>query len=212
MAVFLAVAVAALVLLLAFGPIIRTSPRVELDPSVFTATTGRMLFRQPEASDRPTLLALYNDPVNQQANHWSDDVVASTVEMLTSPKQFAEWASVSMVGVQRSDGEIVGLGTLGNEDSHGRNGLSIGLQMIPEFRGQGLATELLAAMICATRALTDGEVWVGTATTNQRIVHMMDTLGYTAEPHVSGYRAPDGTTVASYWYRVGAGGPPPDFG
>lgn len=212
MEVLLAVVIAVLVLFLTFGPIMRTSRRVELDPSVFTQATGRMLFRHPESGDRPILISLYNDPVNQQANHWSDEVVAATVELLTSPKRFAEWASVSMVGVQRSDGELVGLATLGTENGVDRQGLSIGLQMVPEFRGQGMATELLAAMICSTRELTDGDIWIGTATTNDAIVHMMESLGYEPDADQSPYLAPDGSEVPSRWYRVGRGARPPRFG
>lgn len=211
MEILLAVAIAGLVLFLAFGPIMRTARRVELDPSVFTATTGRMLFRNPEAADRQTLIGLYNDPVTQAANHWNEDVVKTTVELLRSPTGFAEWASVSMVGVRRSDGEMVGLATLGTESGPGREGLSIGLQMVPAFRGQGYATELLAAMISSTRELTDGDVWIGTATDNEPIIHMMKSLGYAPEANTAPYAAPNGTAVASHWYQVGAGAPAPDF-
>lgn len=208
----LLVLVGVIVLFLTFGPILRRPDnRFVINPHALTTPTGRLLFRHPEQGDLGVLDALYGDPESVEANFWDADSVAATREMLHNNERFEPWAQMSLVGVDAASGLVVGLATLSTEDGPERQGLSIGLQMVPAHRGRGLATELLAAMISATRDLTEGEVWIGTSITNHPVRHMMDRLGYTAEPSGSPYAAPDGTLVESNWFRVGRGSTPPRF-
>ncbi|MEM7095808.1 MAG: GNAT family N-acetyltransferase [Actinomycetota bacterium] len=212
MSLLLGILVAAIVLFIAFGPIVRRgAPRIALEPSTFRDRSGRLEFRHPHLVDIDELETLYTDPEAQAANQWDDASVDQMLATLHDRRRFEPWARTSMVGVRRRDDVVVGLATLSTEDSDGRSGLSIGLQMLPQYRGEGLATELLAAMIAATRALSDGEIWIGTATNNDAIIHMMDSLGYEPEPGSAPYTAPNGTKVDAHWYQVGAGAPEPDF-
>jgi len=47
-----------------------------------------------------------------------------------------------------------------------------------------------------------GTVWVATVTTNRGIQKTMDTLGYTADPGVQPYAAPNGEILDSLWYCI----------
>ena len=212
MSLLLGLLVAAIVLSIAFGPILRRgAPKVALDAGAFRDRSGRLDFRHPHMVDLEALETLYADPELKAVNHWDDATVESMLHTLHDRRSFDAWARTSLVGIRRKDDTVVGLATLGTENADGRSGLSIGLQMLPEHRGEGLATELLAAMITSTRALTDGPVWIGTSITNHAIMHMMSSLGYVPEPGATPYEAPDGTLVESHWYRVGADAPPPVF-
>lgn len=212
MSLLLGLLVAAIVLFIAFGPILRRgAPKIVLDPSAFRDKSGRLDFRNPHMVDLEALETLYADPELQASNHWDEATVESMMTTLHHRRSFDAWARTALVGVRRKDDTVVGLATLGIENSGDRKGLSIGLQMLPEYRGEGLATELLAAMITSTRAMTDGPVWIGTSITNHAILHMMSSLGYVPEPAASPYQAPDGTLVESHWYRVGVDAPPPVF-
>ena len=212
MSLLLGLLVAAIVLFIAFGPILRRgAPKVALDPGAFRDKSGRLDFRHPHLIDLEALETLYTDPELLAVNHWDDATTDEMMNTLHNKRSFDAWARTALVGVRRKDDTVVGLATLGVEEGNDRTGLSIGLQMLPEHRGEGLATELLAAMITSTRSMTDGPIWVGTSTTNHAIRHMMESLGYEAEPGAAPYAAPDGTLVESHWYRVGADAPPPVF-
>ncbi len=212
MSLLLGLLVAAIVLFVAFGPILRRgAPKIVLDGSAFRDKSGRLDFRNPHLVDLEALERLYADPELQASNHWDTATVDSMLNTLHNKRSFEAWARTALVGVRRKDDAVVGIATLGVENTRDRKGLSIGLQMLPEHRGEGLATELLAAMITSTRAMTDGPIWIGTSITNHAITHMMSSLGYVPEPSASPYRAPNGTLVESYWYRVGVDAPPPVF-
>ena len=212
MSLLLGLLVAAIVLFITFGPILRRgAPTIVLDGSVFRDKSGRLDFRNPHMVDLEALETLYADPELQAVNHWDDATIDEMMTTLHNKRSFDAWARTALVGIRRKDDRVVGLATLGTETTEDRSGLSIGLQMLPEYRGEGLATELLAAMITSTRALTDGPVWIGTSTTNHAIRHMMESLGYQPEPGAAPYTAPDGTLVESHWYRVGEDAPPPVF-
>lgn len=212
MSLLLGLIVAAIVLFIAFGPVLRRrAPTVALDPDTFKTRSGRLSFRHPTLADLDVLEQLYLDPELQADNHWTPETVDGVLATLHDPRTFRPWAWTSLVGVRRRDDTVIGLGTLSTESAPGRTGLSIGLALLPEHRGEGFGTEFLAAMITATRALTEGPVWVGTSITNHAVQHMMANLGYVPEPGAAPDTAPDGTLVESYWYQVGADAPEPVF-
>ena len=195
----------------------REPPR--LDPSTVAGLGGRLTIRPPSPSDRRALERIYRDRDNQAAHGWSDGTVAELVRELRVPRVFEGLTRSALVGVRRDTFDVIGLATLQAHRSHDdRLGLSIGLSTLPEHRGQGLAIELLAAMIIASRALVatadDGEpfpLWVGTSTTNESVQRMMSSLGYQPDGPAVPHTTPAGITLDSYWYDVGHNAAPPRF-
>jgi len=212
MGVLLGLLIAAIVLVIAFGPIVRQRrPPFALDVESFSDRSGRLDFRHPSIEDLSAIEALYLDPELRSVNHWDDATLEEALHTLHDPRTFRVFAWTALVAVRRRDDTVVGMANLSTESGSGRSGFAIGIQLLPEHRGQGLGTELLAAMITATRAMTDGEIWVGTALNNHAMHHMMANLGYTPQADVGSYTAPDGTAVESYWYQVGGSVPPPAY-
>ena len=195
----------------------RELPR--LDAATFAAQSGRLNIRPPSPSDRRELHRIYDDPGNQAAHGWTAKTVAELHRDLWAPSAFDGLTRTALVGVRRDTYEIIGLATLQRRRGTGAGlGLSIGLSTLPEHRGQGLAIELLAAMITAARAYVatadNGKpfpLWVGTATTNEHIQSMMASLGYQRDDESVPYAAPNGETFETFWYQVGLDTDPPRF-
>ena len=210
--VLLALFVGAVVLFVTFGPIMRRgTSRFDINVHALEHPSGRLRFRHPGPNDVSFLEGLYEDPVAIEANFWDDESLEQTRSMLRDPELYGPWCSQSLLAIDVDTLAPVALGTLGVEQADGRHGLSIGLQVAADQRGKGYATESLAAMIAATRAATDVEIWVGTSITNHPVLHMMERLGSSPEAGSAPYTAPDGTLVESRWYRVGGDTPDPRF-
>jgi len=115
----------------------------------------------------------------------------------------------AVVGVVRDTDRPVGWTSLGRAPfGPGSSAWSLGLTLDPTCRGHGYGRVVLTAGILVGReqaSLRPGppELFVGTAVSNTAMQHMMQQLGYEADPGTRPYLAPNGKTIESLWYRCG---------
>lgn len=114
--------------------------------SIETVHTARLVLTRPVEHDLPDLERMHRDPhvMATLGGLRSDAELAALHEQL-----FAHWACYSFGWwiARMADGRFVGRGGLRSLTLEGVGAVEVGYGLVPEFWGQGLATELAAESV-----------------------------------------------------------------
>lgn len=168
-------------------------------------TVPGFTLRLPQAADLTALVAIAGEPEAMERQGWDGAMLESFTHELESltPEQLQTRTMVA----EADSGDVAGFTSWGDRAGD-PNQISIGLHVGQAYSGKGVGTALMRAAILVVQG-AELQAWVGTATTNLAVQKVMEHLGFSPEPEIELYEAPNGESFDSLWYKVGAGARPP---
>ena len=137
----------------------------------------RLAFRPPEPADRSFYLEMVNDPTAAIANGWSPMESRNVEARFDDPVKFGLLQQSELVAVVTNSSVPVATVTFSTSPLDREGARSIGVQVHPDWRGQGYGRDAMAGAIVFLR-VEDQPIHVGTRTTNVGMRKIMEQLGY----------------------------------
>lgn len=165
----------------------------------WTEPVGTPLLRLRAAAepDRPALLRMLTDPDTRR--YLGGPVDESVVRAARTRTLGATWGSFLI----EVDGAVAGSCSLDRD----RGELEVSYQLLPEFRGRGLATEALGALLdWAARCCPEDHVIAVTQAANAPSLRLLDRLGFTERERFVEFDAPQVLLAAPLPRRAGPAG------
>lgn len=158
--------------------------------------TARLQIRRPRHNDSVWFAATIDDEVMRE-NGWTDRIRAEQITAIE--RGFSPYDREQLLITTRSDGAVVGAVAVRLVDEQSRT-CELGWHIGPRFRGNGYASEAVAAFVDALHDAGSAEIAIGTAESNTAVRRICAKIGATvteSRPH----ELADGSTIASVWYR-----------